>query len=134
MIRWFAGQMGQKTRRPSVWWSQVFFFHKILQNSLQKPFQFIFLSFHKISKMKIKSFESPKKSVLRSIRNYEKKILVDESFVQSAQRTSIVDCRICVPADLNACCHCEKCQFSDLQFLPRFLLFFGIFWQLRAYF
>ena len=40
-----------------------------LQNSLQKPFQFI-LFFHKITKMKIKRFECPK-----SIKNYEKKYL-----------------------------------------------------------
>ena len=45
--------------------------------------------------MKIKSFECPK-----SIRNYEKKNtwnvrrLVDESFVTSAQRTSVVYCRL----------------------------------------
>ena len=37
---------------------QLFFFiPKILQNSLQKPFQFIFSFFYKITKMKIKSFE-----------------------------------------------------------------------------
>ena len=37
---------------------------------MQKPFQFIFLSFYKFTKMKILSFECPK-----SIRNYEKKYL-----------------------------------------------------------
>ena len=64
--------------------------------------------------MKIKSFECPK-----SIRNYEKKYtwnvrrLVDESFVPSAQRTSVLYCRLtdfrsflqhqnC--ADLTICC------------------------------
>ena len=44
----------------------IIFFHKILQNSLHRPFHF----FYKITKMKTKSFECHK-----SIRNYEKKIL-----------------------------------------------------------
>ena len=48
----------------------LFFFHKILQKFLQKPFQFIFLFFYKITKIKLKSFECPK-----SIKNYEKKYL-----------------------------------------------------------
>ena len=44
--------------------------------------------------MKIKSFECPK-----SIKNYEKKFLevrrlVDESFVPSAKRTSVLCCRL----------------------------------------
>ena len=65
---------------------QVFFFHKILQNSLQKPFQFIFIFFYKITKMKIKSFECPK-----SIKNCEKKILGTSdtwSLGRSSKRTS----------------------------------------------
>ena len=57
IIRWFSGPMGQTNRRPSVWCSKYLFFHKILQNSLRKPFQFIFVFFYKITKMKIKSFE-----------------------------------------------------------------------------
>ena len=44
----------------------IIFFHKILQNSLHRPFHF----FYKITKMKTKSFECHK-----SIRNYEKKML-----------------------------------------------------------
>ena len=44
------------------------FFYKILQDSLQKPFQFIFLFQYKITKMKIESFDCPK-----SIKDYEKK-------------------------------------------------------------
>ena len=45
-----------------------------MQNSLQKLFQFIFIFFHKITKMKIKSFECPK-----SVRNNEKKIMIGKS-------------------------------------------------------
>ena len=45
-------------------------FHKILENYLQKPFQFIFLFSYQITKMKIKSFEC-----LKSIRNHAKKKL-----------------------------------------------------------
>ena len=87
IIRWFAGPMGQTTRWPSVWCSKYyFFFHKILQNSLQKHFQFIFW---KITKMKIKSFECP-----NSIRNWNFRHLVNESFVPSAQWTSVLYCRL----------------------------------------
>ena len=43
MIWWLAGPMGQLTCRPSVWCSMYYSFHKMLQNSLQKPFQSIFL-------------------------------------------------------------------------------------------
>ena len=68
LVRWADGTNDSSTKR--LMFQVLFFFHKILQNSLQKPFQFIFLFFYKITKMKIKSFECPK-----SIRNYEKKIL-----------------------------------------------------------
>ena len=70
IICWFAGPMGQTTRRPRFWCSKYYFFHEILQNSLQKPFQFICFVLYKITKMKIKSFGCPK-----SIRKYEKRIL-----------------------------------------------------------
>ena len=65
----------------------LFFFHNFLQNSLQKSFQFIFLFFYNITKIKIKSFESPK-----SMTNYEKnnawdiRRFVDELFVPATQR------------------------------------------------
>ena len=37
IIRWFAGLLGQMTRRPNIWW---FFFYNFLQNSfMQKSFQ-----------------------------------------------------------------------------------------------
>ena len=71
IIRWVAGMMGQRNRRPSVWCSKYFFFHDFLQNSLQKSFQFFFLIFFKkTSKIKIKSFECPK-----SIKSINKKYL-----------------------------------------------------------
>ena len=51
IIRWFAGPMGQTTHQPSIWCSKYyFFFHKILQNSLQKSFPFLF--FYDITKKK----------------------------------------------------------------------------------
>ena len=40
--------------------TSIIFFHDFLQNSLQKSFQFIFLFFYRITKIKIKSFECPK--------------------------------------------------------------------------
>ena len=59
-----------KSSTKRLMFQVLFFFHDFLQNSLQKSFQFIFLFFYEITKMKIKSFECPK-----SIKNYEKKIL-----------------------------------------------------------
>ena len=73
----------------------LFFFHIFLQNSLQKLFQFIFLFFYKITKIKIKSFECPK-----SIRNYEKnnawsiRHLVDDLLVPSSKQPSVIYCRL----------------------------------------
>ena len=63
MGRWDKRLIDQVSDVPSI----TFFFHKILPNSLQKPFHF-FSFFDKITEIKIKSFECPK-----SIRNYEKK-------------------------------------------------------------
>ena len=51
--------MGQMNCRTSVWCSKYYFFHDFLQNSLQKSFQFIFLFFYKITKIKIKEFWVP---------------------------------------------------------------------------
>ena len=94
IIRWFAGSLGQMTHQPSIWCSKYYFFHDFLQNSLQKSFQFIFY-FYKFTKIKIKSFVCPK-----SIRNYEKnnawniRCLVDELFVPSIQRPSVLYWRL----------------------------------------
>ena len=65
--RWYKRIVDQASDVPSI-----IFFHDFLQNSLQKSFQFIFLFFHKITKVKIKSFEcskstkSIKKIILRT--------------------------------------------------------------------
>ena len=91
IIRWFAGPMGQTTCQPSVWYYYYFFIKscKILWKNHLNLFSY------KITKMKINSFECSK-----SIRNYEKKTtwnvrcLVDMSFVPSAQRTSVLYCRL----------------------------------------
>ena len=93
LVRWADGTNESSTKH--LMFQVLFLFHKILQNSLQKPFQLIFWFFYKITKMKIKSFECPK-----SIRNYEKKNtwnvrhLVNQSFVPSARRTSVLYCRL----------------------------------------
>ena len=73
---------------------QVFFFIKSCNILCKNPFNLFFLFFYKITKMKIKSFECRK-----SIRNYEKntwnvKRLVDDSFVPSAQQTSVLYSRL----------------------------------------
>ena len=91
IIRWFAGLMGQTTCQPLMF-QVLFIFHKILQNSLQKPSQF----FYKITKIKIKHFECPK-----SIRNYEKNYWKVRCLVnESAQQTSISYCRL---SDFYSC-------------------------------
>ena len=94
LVRWADGTNDLSTKR--LIFQVLLFFHKILQNSLQKPFDFFF---NKITKMKIKSFECPK-----SIRNYEKKILgMSDAWSTSrlSHRSSepayyIVDCRILI--------------------------------------
>ena len=48
MGRWDKRLINQVSDVPSI------FFHKILQNSLQKPFQFIFLFFIELQKLKLK--------------------------------------------------------------------------------
>ena len=63
LVRWDDGTNNSSTKHLML--QVLFFFHKILQNSLQKPFQFFF---YKITKMKVKSFE-----FLTDIRSYEKK-------------------------------------------------------------
>jgi hypothetical protein len=72
----------------------LFFFRKILENSLQKPFQFTFSIFYKIKEMKIKSFECP-------IRNYKKILGTSDTWLTShlSHRPSepvyyMVDCQI----------------------------------------
>ena len=92
---WFAGTNESFTM--CLVFQVLFIFHNFLQNYLQKSFQFIFLSFHKFTKMKIKSFECPK-----SITNYKKTMLRTSdgwSTSHLSWRTSkpayyIVDCRI----------------------------------------
>ena len=88
--------MGQTNRWPSLWCSKyILFFHDFLQNSLQKSFQFIFLFFYKITKIKIKSFECPKS--IKSIKKpntWNIRLLVDDSFVPSSKQPSIIHCRL----------------------------------------
>ena len=45
--RWVAGPIGQTNRRPSVWCSRYYFFHKILQIFLQKPFSLFLITNYK---------------------------------------------------------------------------------------
>ena len=93
LVRWADGTNISWTKR--LMFQVLFFFHKILQNSLQTPFQFIFLSFYKIAYMKIKSFGCPivyKKLWKKNAWNVRR--LVHELFVPSAQRTSVLYCRL----------------------------------------
>ena len=88
------------SKRPSVLYCKLtqtllFFFHDFLQNSLQKAFQFIFLFFYEIKKIKIKRFECPKST--KSI----KKIILGTSdswltirLSHSSKLPSIIYCRL----------------------------------------
>ena len=68
LVCWANGTKVLSTKR--LMFQELFFFHKILQISLQKPFQFFFSFLYKITKMKMKSFECPK-----SIKSINKIIL-----------------------------------------------------------
>ena len=76
---------------PSVWCSKYFFFHNFLQDSLQKSFQFI-----KLYRNENKEFWVPqvyKKLWVKKILGMSRRF-VDESFVPSAQGTSILYYRL----------------------------------------
>ena len=90
LVCWADGTNDSSSKR--LMFQALFFFHKILQNSLQKPFQSIF---YKITKMKIKSFEC--------LYEILKKKILGTSNAWSTSRLShrpskpayyIVDCRI----------------------------------------
>ena len=85
IIRWFAGLLERMTRQPSIWCSKYFFSHKILQNSLQKPFQFIF------SHLSIRYYE---KEILGTSDTWLTSLL---SHQPSEPAYYTVDCRIYVP-------------------------------------
>ena len=72
--RWAKRLGDQSSDVPSI-----FFFHNFLQNSLQKYFQFFF--FYNFTKIKLKIFECSK-----SMRNYEKKIILGTSDAWSMSR------------------------------------------------
>ena len=96
IILWVAWTMGQMNCPPSVWYSKYyFFFHDLLQNSLQKSFQFIFLFFYEITKIKIKSFYCPKsiESIKRD-NNWNIRLLVDDYSVPLSKEPSIIYFRL----------------------------------------
>ena len=63
---WVTGMKDSWTKR--LMFPSIIFFYNFLHNSLRKSFQFTFLFFMTLQKIKIKSFECPK-----SIRNWETK-------------------------------------------------------------
>ena len=107
LVHWTDGTNNSSTKH--LMFKILSFSYRFLQNSLQKPFQSFF---YRITKMKIKNFECPK-----YIRSYEKIYtwsiicLVDELFVPSAQRTTVLYCRL---SDLRTCfsIECTKVQFK----------------------
>ena len=56
--RWDDGTNESLTKRLML--QVLSFFHNLLQNTLQKAFQFILLFFKKDTKIKVKNFECPK--------------------------------------------------------------------------
>ena len=92
LVHWTDGTNNSSTKR--LMFQVLSFFIKSCKSLSKNPFNSSFNFFHRITKIKIKSFEFPK-----SIKNYKKnntrnvRHLVSESFVPSAQRTSILYCR-----------------------------------------
>ena len=84
IIRWFAGPMGQTTRRPSVWYSKYFFFTISYRFRALKTLYFNFCNFIKNKLKGVLQRFYEKKNNTWNIRR-----LVDESFFPSAQRTSL---------------------------------------------
>ena len=60
LLSWDEHSTNQASYVPCI----IIFFHNFLQNSLQKPFQFIFLYFYNFTKVKINNFECPQPIVL----------------------------------------------------------------------
>ena len=92
MICWFAGRMGQSTCHPSVWHSKDFFFIFFLDLWRSQNFFFISVIFQKNRRVNWKGFCKEFCKILW--KNWNIRRLVDESFVQWAQRTSISYCRL----------------------------------------
>ena len=67
--RWDDGPIKLSTNRL-IFQVHIIFFLDFLQNSLQKPFNLFSYFFHKITKIKMKSFECPK-----SVKSIKKIIL-----------------------------------------------------------
>ena len=84
MIRWFAGPFRWRTCQPNIWCSR-FSFHKILQNSLQKPLNLSFYFFYKITNIYKKLWKKNTWNVRR---------LVNKLFAPSSQQTSVLYCRV----------------------------------------
>ena len=85
LSRWNKPFVDQASDVPSI-----LFFVKSCKILFKHPFNLFSYFFHKVNKMKIKTFEWPK-----SIRNYKKstwsvKRLINNSFVPSAHQTSIL--------------------------------------------
>ena len=85
-----AGTMGQMNHRPSVWCSKYYFFRLFIDLGHLKLFTFIFVFFKKNKQIDWKYFckEFCKKS-WKENNTWNIRRLVDNSFVQSAQRPSV---------------------------------------------
>ena len=119
---WFAGLMGKTTCKPSVWCSKYLFFHKILRNSLQNPFQFFYFSFfYRITKMKLKTFECSE-----CIRNFKKDTWNVRCYILSVLRIFVhsVSCHFFLSKIMQLNFLCEITTFTS-----RFLSFDTIFFQ-----
>ena len=102
--QWVDGSNDSSTKHLMF---QVFFFSKNLAKFFAKTLS-IYFSVNKIAKMKIKSFECPK-----SIRNYEKKILV----MSDTWSTSCLSHRPIKPAHYNVDCqiYTALLRFNNLK-------------------
>ena len=88
IIRWFAGTPGQKTHQPSVWCSKHYFFSLFLIDLWHSK---LFISIIKKIENKLKQFlERILQEIVGKNNTWNIRRLVNESFVQESQRTSVL--------------------------------------------
>ena len=92
IIRWFAGPMGQTNRRPSVWCSKYFF---SIDSGHSKLFIFIFVISLKNTKINWNDFCRELCKILwKKTNTWNIRRLVNDSFVPSGRRTSLLNCKL----------------------------------------
>ena len=94
LVRWDKWLVHQASDVPSI----IFFFMISCKMLCKNVFN---VFFYKFTKIKTKSFECPKSNKIWKNNTWNVRHLVDESFVSSAQQTSVSYCRL---SDFRSCC------------------------------